>query len=347
MTPDLIKSPSKQRLSPIYLFYGQEDFLIDQSVRAIVAKALDETARGFNYDVVDGSNTNGPSVVALASAYPMMSERRVVVVREFEKLTSKESDKESLARYIDNPLASTCLILIARDADFRKKPFTTLKDRAEVHNCKPLYDDKVPAWIEQHVRAQGREADPAAVILLHEYVGNSLRSLDSEIAKVLLYVGDRTQIGEDDVLAAVGASRGFTVFDLQRAIGTRKLHKCFKIIRVMLQEGQKATVVVNSLARFFTQLWKLTDPEVARLDDARLASELGIHRFYVKQHKQYRKSFTLEEIEWAFSILQEVDTALKTKQLDESISLELALHAILQREPELTGRALDIRTTGD
>lgn len=328
-------------LAPVYLFHGQEDFLIEESVQAVVAKALDEAARGFNYDVVDGSRTDGPSVVALASAYPMMSERRVVVVREFERLSSKESDVEALRRYFDNPLESTCLILIAREADLRKKVFVALREKARIVECKPLYEDKIPAWIETHIRELGKEPEPAAVMLLQEYVGNSLRALDSEIKKVLLFVGERPHITEDDVLAAVGASRGFTVFDLERAIGTRKLRTCFKIIRVMLHGGQKATPVVSSLARFFTKLWKLTDPEIASLSDERLATELGTHRFYVSQYKQYRRVFTLDEIERAFGILRELDTMLKSTSTDEAISLELALHGILKRSPEHAGQGTE------
>lgn len=335
-------SPAKKRPSALCFVYGQEDFLVEQNVQAIVARALDEAAKGFNYDVLDGGKTDGPSVVALASAYPMMSDRRVVVVREFEKLTSKESDRDSLMRYFENPLESTCMIVVAGDTDFRKKIFTFLRTKAETIECKPLYDGKVPAWIEGHIRALKKQADPKAVMLLHEYVGNSLRALDGEIAKVLLYVGERAEITEEDVLAAVGASRGFTVYDLQRAVGARTLKQAFRIIRVILQGGQPATMVASSLARFFTQLWKLTDPDIARLEDAALAGELGTPPFYVKQYRQYCRAFTLEEIERALSILQELDTTLKTTQRDEAISLELAVHGILRRQPELSGQSTEL-----
>jgi DNA polymerase-3 subunit delta len=266
----------------------------------------------------------------------MMSERRVVVLREFEKLTSKESDRDSLIRYFENPLESTCLIVVAGDTDFRKKIFLLLRSKAETVECKPLHDDKVPAWIEAHIRSKGKQVDPKAVMLLHEYVGNALRALDGEISKVFLYVGERAEITEEDVLASVGASRGYSVFDLQRAIGTRKLKAAFRIMRVILQGGQPATTVTNSLARFFTQLWKLTDPDIARLDDGRLAGELGTSPFYVKQYKQYRKAFTVPEIERALTILQDLDTMLKTTQRDEAISLELAVHGILRRQGELS-----------
>jgi len=176
-------SPAKSPLASVYLFYGQEDFLIEQSVQEIVDRALDEAARGFNYDVVDGSKTDVPALIALASAYPMMSERRVVVVQDFEKMALRDADKDALARYFENPLPSTCLILIAPDADMRKKPFTALKQYAESRECKPLRDPKIPEWIEHHIRSKGKGADPGAVVLLHEYVGNSLRALDSEIAE--------------------------------------------------------------------------------------------------------------------------------------------------------------------
>jgi len=73
-----------------------------------------------------------------------MGKKRVVVVKEFEKLAGTDTEKEIVSAYVNKPLDSTILILVSLAPDFRKKPFTDLKKRAELVECKPLYDNQVP-----------------------------------------------------------------------------------------------------------------------------------------------------------------------------------------------------------
>jgi DNA polymerase-3 subunit delta len=208
-----------QRFASIYLFYGEEDFLIDEGVQAISEHALDPGMKSFNLDVMDGSKVDAKDVVAHASSFPMMGPRRIVIVREFEKLVVAESAKEIVTAYVNRPLESTCLVLVSLDPDFRRRPFTDLKKKATLVECKPLYDQQVPGWVADRIKRLGKEANADACRLIHAYVGNSLRSLQNEIDKLLIFVGDRKEITSEDVATVVGASKGYTIFELQNAIG--------------------------------------------------------------------------------------------------------------------------------
>ncbi len=104
-----------KRFAPVYLFYGEEDFLIDECIHAVIENTIDAEARAFNLDVMDGSKADAKDVVAHASSFPMMGSRRVVVVKEFEKLAATDTEKEILAAYIERPLDSTCLIAVWLD----------------------------------------------------------------------------------------------------------------------------------------------------------------------------------------------------------------------------------------
>ena len=181
---DFLLSAKANRFSPIYLFHGEEDFLIDEALQLIIGKVLDEGTKGFNLDVVYGSKVEVKDVVAHASSFPMMRGRRVVVVKEFEKLATTDVAKDVIGAYINNPLESTILALVALDPDFRKRPFADLKKKAELVECKPLYDNQVPAWIADRVKSQGRQTNAEACRLIQAYVVNSLRSLQNELDKL-------------------------------------------------------------------------------------------------------------------------------------------------------------------
>jgi DNA polymerase-3 subunit delta len=334
------QSIKSNHFAPIYLFHGEEDFLIDEGVQLIIAKALDEGTKGFNLDVVYGSKADAKDVVAHASSFPMMSTRRVVVVKEFEKLATTETAKEIVSAYINRPLDSTVLVLVSFEPDFRRKPFTDLKKRAEIVECKPLYDNQVPAWIADRVRHQGREANAESCRLMQAYVGNSLRSLQNEIDKLFVFIGDRKKVTVEDITAVVGATKGYTIFELQNAIGRKDAKEAVKILERMLEAGQSPQMIIVMLTRFFTQLWKLSDARTRKMADQEVAREIGVPPYYVKQYLEFRSNFDVDQIERNFKSLLEADTVLKSTSRDPHLVLDLLIISLMCHSSEPVGETL-------
>jgi len=334
------QSVKSNHFAPIYLFVGEEDFLIDEGVQLIISKVLDEGTRGFNLDVVYGSKAEAKDVVAHASSFPMTSAKRVVVVKEFEKLATTEAAKETVSAYINKPLESTVLVLVSTEPDFRRKPFTDLKKRAEIVECKPLFDNQVPAWIADRIRHLGREANAEACRLMQAYVGNSLRSLQNEIDKLFVFIGDRKKISVEDITAVVGASKGYTIFELQNAIGRRDAKEAVKILERMLETGQSPQMIIVMLTRFFTQLWKLSDAGVHRGSDQDIAREISLPPYYLKQYLEFRSNYDVDQIEQNFKRLLEADTVLKSTSRDPHLVLDLLVLSLLSRDAIPTGETL-------
>ena len=326
---EFLQSVKGNRFAAIYLFYGEEDLMIDEGIQLIVDKTLDEGSKGFNLDVVYGSKADAKDVVGHASSFPMMGKKRVVVVKEFEKLAGTDTEKEIVAAYVNKPLDSTILVLVSLEPDFRKKPFTDLKKRAELIECKPLYDNQVPPWIGERIRHQGREASVEVCRLIQAYVGNSLRSLQNELDKLYVFMGDRKKIALEDIAAVVGATKGFTIFELQNAIGRKDPKEAIKILERMLEAGQSPQMIIVMLTRFFTQLWKLTDMRSRRLPDSEIAREIGVSQYFAKQIIEFRSNFDVQQIEENFKSLLEADTVLKSTSRDPRLVLDLLVLSLI------------------
>ena len=63
---ELERSIRKKIFSPLYYFYGDEDFLLQETVDAIVAYALDASEKSFNFDVVNGYDADAKEIVQLS-----------------------------------------------------------------------------------------------------------------------------------------------------------------------------------------------------------------------------------------------------------------------------------------
>ncbi len=327
---DLEADLTSGSVKPSYFLHGAEDYLIDQASRLILAHALPEGTREFNLDVVYGTKTDASGVVALATSFPMMSTRRVVVVKEFEKLARTDAEKNLLVDYLTRPADTTVLVLIARQPDFRRQPFKAAREHSVEIECKPLYENQAPDWIMRRLRDAGRSIHPEVAHLLTQYVGTSMGILDSEIQKLLTYVGERKEISTDDVLATVGVSRDYTIFDLQNAVGGRKLDEALQISRKMLASSQSPQFLFSMLTLFFLKLWRLSDRDLLRLSDQQLGAVLKVHPYFVSQMREFRALFSTDEIERGLHVLLEADKALKTSSQDAVELLDMTLYALIR-----------------
>lgn len=314
---DLLTHLAKKNFFPVYLLHGEEDFLIGEGSEAIVQAALADDQRGFNLDVLYGGEADTRDVVSHASSFPMTAERRVVVVREVERL----SQPDILANYIEHPSPSTCLVLTSSKPDFRKKPFLTAKKHAFVVECKPLWENQVPAWITRRVKKEKREIHPDAASMLAAYVGTSLRELSNELEKLFLFIGDRKSIGVDDVAAVVGVSKEFSIFELQWAIGMKDTRKATEVLERLMESGEQPVVMVAIMTKFFQTVWKLLDARRRNVPPAEQLMQAGAFMFQEK-YREVASRFTVREVEDAFLALSEIDEKLKTSGGDPKLLVQ-------------------------
>ncbi len=320
------RAPEAPELAPVYLVCGDEDFLIDEAVRALLDAAVPPDLRGFNLDVLQGAEADMRDVLARASSFPMAGDRRAVVLRDAEKLGAK--DLELLAGYTEHPSPSTVMILTAAKPDMRRKAFAAVKKAGGVVECKSLGEAQIPSWILRRFKLRDRTIDPEACRLLSGLVGRGLRELDQEIEKLVIYAGERMLISPDDVSAVVGVSRQYNIFELQRAIAAGNMAKAEEILGRMLEAGNGAPYFIVMLSAFFATVWKMHDWRRRGLPDETIAREMKRERWMIADHLTALGRYSPYQVERALALLLTADERSKSGG-DEAVVLQTLLVEIM------------------
>jgi DNA polymerase-3 subunit delta len=212
-------------------------------------------------------------------------------------------------------------VLACTKPDFRKKPFSTIKKKAFVLECKSLWDNPVPSWISRRVKKDKYDIHSDAASMLAAYVGTSLREICNELEKLYIYLGDKKFISVDDVTAVVGVSKEFTIFELQWAIGAKDTRKATEILERMIEAGESPIMMVSMLTRFFQTLYKLHDVKRRGASGQQAYIQSGIFSFGERWVAAAAK-FSIRDIEDAFLSLSEVDEKLKTSGGDQKLLMQ-------------------------
>lgn len=298
----------KKQFAPLYLFCGEESYLIEEVIDALIEYAVDPSMKEFNFDLIHGNETDGKKIVSLASSYPMMADRRVVIVKDFDRV----SGKEVLEAYAEKPSATTILVLVTLSADYRKKPYGTLKKLGVIHESRAFYDNEAIPWLESKVRKIKRTIDPAASQLLHSFVGNNLRELSNEIEKLVIAIGDQEKISIADVEKVVGVSREFSAFQLCDKIGEKNMAKALEIAERMLNSGESAVGMIAAMTNHFIRLWKLQDAVRQRKSEQEMLQYVYFNPVALKSSLLQVRNFRSDELENVFILLSEADLSAKS-----------------------------------
>ncbi|MFT4024306.1 MAG: DNA polymerase III subunit delta [Flavihumibacter sp.] len=293
----------KKQFRPVYWFEGEEDYYIDKLVRFAETSILSEAEAGFNLTVFYGREANWADIVNACMRYPMFAEHQVVLLKEAQQM--KDIDK--LEPYIAKPLQSTVFVVAHKEkkVDGRSKLARVLKDKTELLQTKKLYDNQLPSWTEKLVQSKGFQINQKALLLLVDHIGNDLSRIDNEIDKLLLNLGTRTQITEDDIEKFVGVSKEFNVFELQDAIARKDLAKAVRIIHYFEGNPKAGPIqlVLPSLYNFFSKVFQLFGTNLR--DEKAAAAATGISPFFIKDYIAAVSRFDYEGVERMLLLLHE------------------------------------------
>jgi len=223
---------------PAYLFHGDDDFLKEAKVRAIVERATDAGTRDFNFEALRGAEVDTGTLASALAALPMMAERRVLVLRDVTAL--KKDARAALAKYLRRPASDTVLVMTALAGAKVEKE---LVDGASAVEFKPLNDNDLGKWIAHQAKALGVEIGPKAAELLAGATGNDLALLTGEMDKLRSYTNGGL-IDENAVSAIVGVKEGETLADLLDLIARRESGRAIALIAPVLQQAKMSGVYV-------------------------------------------------------------------------------------------------------
>jgi DNA polymerase-3 subunit delta len=226
-----------------YLFHGDDDFLKDEKVRALIERATEPGTRDFNLEVRRGGETDAAALSNALDNLPMMAEQRMVVVRDVVAL--KKDARGVLTKYLAKPAPDTVLLLVAAAGT---KPDAALLDATTAVEFRPLTDGDLVKWIAHHTKAIGVTINDRAADLLAGATGNDLALLSGEIDKLRNYTNG-AEINEDAVAAIVGVRQGETLADLLDRVFERDASGAIALLdRVLLQPKMSGVYIVMALA---------------------------------------------------------------------------------------------------
>jgi DNA polymerase III subunit delta len=317
----LQQSIKQGRIEPLYLLLGAETYLRDAAARAIADEALSGTLlREFNEFKFSLLSTSVQEVVAAAEQFPMMSERRFIAITDFGKL--RESDEETLLRYVLKPSESSVVVFITADLDKRKKLTKALLDRCAVVEFPPVQDAEAKAWARDHLKRLKVLADRQVLGEIVRLVGTDIQTLTTELDKLATASLDTGRITADMVDDLIGRSRELSNWELGDHLIARNRKRALETLHRLLEDGAEPVMLIGMIAGNYRRL-ALAKDLLTRQGRQEVFRVIRMPPFKQNEFITTIQQLSESDIARGIQRIAAADLAIKTSQATPRLQLEM------------------------
>lgn len=310
----------------IYLFYGVEEFLIDEAISNIRSKH--PNGQVIKHDLTE---TSISILLEDASMISLFDDEKIVIGYHADFLTgsTKKSDInhdiDALIRYIENPNPKTALILVVLNEkiDKRKNIVKKLLNKAEVKEFNKLSENEMVRYAQKLFDKNNYKISFNALHTLIDRVEDNLYLLNSECDKLMFYKMDTKIIEEADVKEMVLKYNFDNIFALTDAVIKKDIDTSLFLYQELLKRKEEPIKIIVLLANQFRLIFQVKGLSSKGLSESQIASNLGVHPYRVKLANEI--SLKEKDLLKYIELLANLDEDIKTGKVDKDVGLELFL----------------------
>ncbi len=323
---ELRRQIKERRLDPLYLLTGAEEYLHDRTLKQFYG-TLDDAGRLFNVSLftigsevaTGGAKATAAMAIDAANQMPMMAERRIIVIRDFDKI--REEEQERLFDYLKRPAPTATVIFQSPSLDQRRKITAALLKHCTVVVLEQLNDQQAMRWAEQFLKNRNCSIDPNALGQLIGLVGTKLMRLANELEKLAAYAGGGI-INHSTVDLLIPRAREHTSFELWDAILERDRKRALRLVDRLLKDGTEPVMIVGALGGLYRRLLAAKDLMVRGAPSAEVMKATGQYGNRAKFFHARVLRTPREEIVHGIRRLSEVDRAIKNSEATPRLQIE-------------------------
>lgn len=257
---------------PVYLFHGEEDYLIEEAARKLVAGLVPEEQKEFGLEVLSGAAVPIAEITGALATLPLFSGSRLVWLRGCGIFRSSER-AEAVRGSLPQRGERTTAVITGESVDRRFSLYRDIEKRGVIREFARLSETNdshlryIYDLVSEKLKTDGGGIARDTLFYLVQLVGTDMRGLLAEVEKLALHAGARGTIERSDIDLLVSPAREAAAYQLPDAVTAGDLARALACLKRMLAQRVEPLGIMESLtrrARFLLQAKELLESGVIR-----------------------------------------------------------------------------------
>lgn len=320
---ELRSSIKDGKIAPLYIFEGAEEFLIEHSLGELKKALVEEWSEMMNF-----KSFNELPPVSEAEDFldtlPVMSERKLCIFRKCGVFGGNIKNRTQWEKLFENPNSFNCVVIWEPPLEKGKKP-SPVRKAAEKGGAVvvefPLRGEaSLRPWVTKIAAASGKSIDPKTASYLINSLDRSMRSIKTELEKIIAY-SKTPQITKEDIDSVIVKPVTENVFGLIDAIFDGRREICYNLLYTLRTLRQEPVSILSLLSGQLITIYRAKLHLLGGMTHSQTVAALG-GGYAVEKCTRKAEKIKVENIETLISLCFECDKNIKSGLIGGWAALE-------------------------
>ena len=262
------------QLCTVYVFHGEETYLREYYLDQLRKKLIPAGFEEFNYHKLEGKALSVQALSDIVEALPMMCEKTLVTVTDFDLFKLNEEQRGQLIPLLSDFPDYCCLVFVYDILEYKpdkkmKRLYTALTSTAQIVEFKTQGQSDLINWVTRRFKALGKEIDRQSAEHLIFTCGSLMTGLIPEIEKIAAYTRG-AKITREDINAVADPVIDAMIYDITNEISRRNYDAAADTLGKLLKMQEEPIVILSLIGK-----------ELRKLYTARIALDGGKDRYWL------------------------------------------------------------------
>ena len=305
----------KKNILPVYFFYGEEAFLLNEALVRLSNLIIDKKLRDFNLQTFYADSTSASQIIESVKTLPLMADKKMVILKGLNNF--KEID--TIQSLIDPPITSCVLVFTDHKIGLRRKFLNAISKVGAIVKCAKLKDSQIVAWMRLIASRQQKLIDEKTCYFLLQRVGPSMLDLHNEVTKLIQHVKSKPSITTQDIQKIVSKTDMESIFDLVNALGSSQ---ALLFLRSLFQQGQNEIAILAMLSRQIRILMLIKEAQTMKLSSSEISKRVSVSPYFLHQYIKQSQAWNFQQLKAFHTLLLETDYRLKGTSIPKALLIE-------------------------
>ena len=321
-------------LGRLYIFHGEETFLLNHYLTQIRKQLLDPLTESFNFHRLNNETFDIRSFADAVENLPMMAESTFVQVDDIDLFKMNEGDRTKMTEILSD-IPDYCTVVFTYET-VSWKPDKRLKKLWEAVDGNALIVEfakqdqrDLIAWVTRHFAAQKKRISTDLCAYLIDITGGTMTALSGEIQKICAYSG-ADEIKKSDIDAVTEPVLDAVVFQMTDLLSSGRYDQAMLKLQTLLKMQQEPLAILGAVGGHFRRIGTAR----TLLDYGKNSSDLqklcGIPDYPARKTMEAARRFRPEFCAKAAELVLETDYKMKTSFDEPERLLELLILQLAQ-----------------
>ncbi len=294
----------------LFLMAGEDSFSLLHELKRW-KEAFVEKYGETDLEEIDGESTKIEQIINSISTLPFLSEKRLVILKNF--LSSQKADvANELLPLIENLPETTVLVMAeTKEPDKRTSIFKKLSTLATNRLFLKPKGAQLYTWIQRRIEQNNSSISSESATYLASILGDDLFALDQAAQKLALY-SKGTQVTREMIDDLVTGNVQKSIFTLTDQLAQKNYSGALETIELLQEQGEDPAFIFSMIVRQFRLILEMKTLSEQNLPAPMMARKMAVHPFVISSTIRFTKNFTYEYLKQTLAQFLELDRRLKT-----------------------------------